>query len=94
MTIDIYDFANNAVTIELFNKRIKEIYVEVVTGDEIVYITYENETCQTCDSSLGTRIEDFLDGAYQVEGEKNIQDWINFEPKGSIYSYERMRLFN
>ena len=94
MMIKAYDFANRPVEIELFNKKIKAIYVAVISGDEVIQIIYEDDSCQTCDSSLGTRIQDALDGIYQVKGEKDIQKWINFKPRGFIYSYERMMLFN
>ena len=70
MMIEIYDFANRSVQIELFNKKIKGIYVAVISGDEVIQIIYEDDSCQTCDSALGTRIEDALDGIYQVKGEK------------------------
>lgn len=90
--LKIYDYADNAVTIDLPDKDIKRIYVSVVSGDEIVRIVYTDGSLDFYDSSK-TRIFSFNDGRYIVEGE-DIERFINWEPTSDYYySYDRYEEF-
>ena len=44
MKIRIYDYANNAVNIEIPDKPIKRIHVRILTGDETGTIRFEDGT--------------------------------------------------
>lgn len=92
MKIKIYDYCNNEVEIDV-TKEIKEILVKVVSGDEIIYIEYEDGSHDVFDSwSDGGRIG-FDDGYYTVEKDK-INEWNDFKfTKGRTFSYERLEKF-
>lgn len=51
MKIRIYDYDDNAVTIEIPDKPIKRIYVTVLTGDETGTIRFEDSTRLDFDAS-------------------------------------------
>lgn len=51
MKIRIYDYANNAVNIEIPDKPIKRIYVRILTGDETGTIRFEDGTRFDFDAS-------------------------------------------
>ena len=52
MKIRIYDYDDNAVTIEIPDKPIKRIYVTVLTGDETGTIRFEDDTPDDRDTKL------------------------------------------
>ena len=51
MKIRIYDYANNAVNIEIPDKPIKRIHVRILTGDETGMILFEDGTQLGFDAS-------------------------------------------
>jgi hypothetical protein len=77
----IYDFDNIAKEVKLPIKDISEISsidVKVITGDEVVDINLANGDCVTEDALVeGTRLYDFIDNVYTVEGER-VKEWIEF----------------
>lgn len=89
MKTKIYDYANNATEIEIKDKPIDYIFVEVITGDEVVTIHYTDNTEETFDSS-NCRNTDFNDGSYIVKGSA-IEKWLNF---GIEDSYKRLYEFD
>lgn len=92
MRTKIYDHANNAVEIDLQDKPIKEIYVRVLSGDEVVTVTYKDGTQDEFDSS-DCRMIAYYDGGYFVE-EKDIEKWLNYKAEESkTNSYNRMYIF-
>lgn len=92
MKIRIYDYANNAVNIEMPDKPIKRIYVRILTGDETGTILFEDGTQLGFDAS-GKRCPNFLDGSYFVEGD-DIWRWLEFRPPaGCTASYARQEMF-
>ena len=92
--ITIYDYRDEAVEAEIPDKPIKEIRVTVISGDEVCYIEYEDGTSVEVDSSHD-RILHFLDGVYLIDGEDEINRWLNFTPSYSIAaSYERRDMFD
>lgn len=94
MFMTIYDYANCEQKIVLPNKKIVEIDVLVVTGDETGFVRFEDGTKINFDASH-SRITDFIDGRYTVEGE-DIEKWLNFKPSGKriTISYERQEAFD
>ena len=52
MKIRIYDYANNAVNIEIPDKPIKRIHVRILTGDETGTILFEDGTQLGFDASV------------------------------------------
>lgn len=92
MKTKIYDYANKAVEIKIKDKPIEEIFIEIKSGDEIVTIYYKDGTRDRFDSS-NCRITGYDDGAYVVTGE-NIEKWLNYQPKGLTFSYNRQRFFD
>lgn len=87
-TMKIYDYANNAVEVELPDKEIKAIYVHVISGDEVVTVEFVDGTDIDFDSS-GSRMIGYDDGSYTVEGDM-INKWLAWRPSDKrTASYER-----
>ena len=40
MKFNIYDYADQSVEIETQNKPIEEIFVQIISGDETIVVTY------------------------------------------------------
>lgn len=91
----IYDYAGNKKVCDLGNDSIRELMVEVVSGDEVLWVQYENGKRKRFDSSE-TRFMSFADGTYWLSDKKAIEKWLKWKPeKGSNYhSYDRMRAFD
>ena len=92
MKIKIYNYCNEVVEIDVV-KEIKEIFVEVVSGDEIINIEYEDGSYEFFDSSHNSRLMNFDDGCYTIKKDK-INEWNDFKfTKGRTFSYERLYKF-
>lgn len=88
MKFYIQDYAGNKTECEIpDDSDIKEFYVIILSGDEIVDVDMVDGRTYSFDSSRH-RILDFYDGAYEVQKDR-LQEWMNFE--GS--SYGRMHHF-
>lgn len=89
----IYDYNNNIVEVSIPNKKIKAIFVHVITGDETGFIMFEDGNFLRFDSS-NTRLADFNDGCYLVP-ENLVDEWMNWQPSrdNETYSYERQMWF-
>lgn len=88
----IYDYAGNEVNIDLPDKEISEIFVEVISGDETGIVTFTDGTTVHFDAS-DCRMMNFYDGDYCVTG-ANIQKWLDFKPSSKrTASYERQEMF-
>lgn len=88
MKTKIYDYANNAREIKIKDKPIDYIFVEVITGDEVVTIHYTDGTQETFDS-CDFRNTNFNDGCYIVKG-SDIEKWLNCSIESS---YGRLHEF-
>lgn len=89
----IYDYNNNPVSVQLPDKEIKEIFVEVLSGDEVVSVEFTDGEILKFDSS-NRRIMNFDDGCYRVTGHM-IKKWMEFQPTpGKTASYERQWWFD
>lgn len=92
MIVPIYNYLNEISYVELPNKTIVEIYVNVLSGDETGYFLFEDGTRVPFDADFHTRNTDHYDGHYIVRGDE-INRWVNFETNGITVSYERLDSF-
>ncbi len=81
MKTKIYNYTN-AREIEIKDKPIDYIRVELISGDEVVTIHYTDSTQETFDSN-DCRYMNFYDGSYVVKG-SDIEKWLNCGIKSSI----------
>lgn len=84
-TIDIklYDYENNESSVTVEDKPIEAIVVNVVSGDEVAYIYYEDGTRIVTDS-CDNRDFSYLDESYLVKKDQ-VKQWINFEFKNAPF---------
>lgn len=75
--IKLCDYENNEVSVAIEDKPIEAIVVNVVSGDEIAYIYYEDGTRIITDS-CDHRDFSYLDESYLVK-KNQVKEWINFE---------------
>lgn len=66
-TLTLLDYANNKVEFTL-TKPFKAILISVVTGDEIAYVTYDDNSIDIFDSSKN-RLDDYNDYDYWLYNE-------------------------
>lgn len=89
---DIYDYDDQPTTIDLKDKDVKRLEVEMVTGDEIVTVVYADGSTESFDSS-NCRLTDYYDGEYTVE-EDRITEWVeSAKPVHSTIAYTRLDRF-
>lgn len=96
MKAKIYKYSDTARIIDLPDKKIRSIGVEILSGDEVVTFNFEDGEIIRVDACDCIRLASFEDGYYTVEG-SDIEAWLNWTPdKDSIggYSYERKWLFD
>lgn len=77
MIFNIYDFNDRATKVDTGDKVIKDLFVQVLSGDEVVTAEYDDGTRETFDSS-NNRWNSYVEGSYIIDRE-HLQDWINFE---------------
>ena len=66
MLIKILDYKNSVTEVDVGDiKDIRSMVVDVVTGDEILKVTYKDGTFKTFDSS-NDRTRNFYDGNYEL----------------------------
>ena len=89
----IYDYDNKAVEVELPDKEIDYIVVEVLSGDETGFVQFTDGTYLNFDAS-NDRFVHYADGWYRVPKE-HVRDWMNFKPsKEMTISYDRQKWAN
>ena len=76
MKFTIYDYNSKATEVDTGDKEIKELFVQVLSGDEVVTVDYDDGTKKTFDSSTN-RYVSYVEESYIVEKDR-IQDWVNF----------------
>lgn len=91
MTITILDYNNKKKEVEIGElKDIRSMKMSVVTGDEILHVTYKDGTEKEFDSSDDRR-RDYYDGGYvlyNIDTEPEINELKNEEWKNrDNYSY-------
>lgn len=94
MKFNIYNYADQPVEIETQNKPIEEIFVQILSGDETIIVTYADGSEDDFDAD-DTRITSYDDGFYVVT-KQHLKEWMNWKPqKGEkCYSYHRQRQFD
>ena len=97
MKVKIYDYDDKVKEVEIpDDKHIKYIVVNIVSGDETGYVTFDEDEFADFDAS-NSRVRAFDDGGYIVEGD-NIQKWLNWIPTHGEYllpySYMRQMAFS
>lgn len=94
MKFNIYDYADQPIEIETQDKPIEEIFVQILSGDETIVVTYADDDEDEFDSA-NNRIESYNDGFYIVTKEF-LDEWMNWKPQEgeTCYSYHRQRQFD
>lgn len=77
MIFNIYDFNGRATEVDTGDKVVKDLFVQVLSGVEVVKVEYDDGTREIFDSS-SNRWNSCVEGSYIVDRE-HLQDWINFE---------------
>ena len=66
MKIRLLDYKNKIIVVDVGDiKEIGSMYIEVLSGDEVLYVIYKDYTIKTFDSS-NTRCKDNLDARYPI----------------------------
>lgn len=77
-TIGIYDYLDNFYDTGVLFDAVKEIDVHVLTGDEVIYVTYKDKRpklrLDSANFSHKPRLFDFDDGFYTVE-QADFEEW-------------------
>ena len=76
MKFKIYDYNGKATEVDTGDKEIKGLFVQVLSGDEVVTVEYDDGTSETFDSS-DSREYSYIEEFYIVEKD-SIQDWISY----------------
>lgn len=97
MIFDIYDYKGKATKADTHNKEVRQLLVQVLSGDEVVTVDYGDGTNETYDSSNNRFINRF-DGSYSVTLE-DLQEWIAYgvsraNSNSENLSYKRMYEFD
>ena len=97
MIFNIYDFNDRATKVDTNNKEVRQLLVQVLSGDEVVTVDYSDCTNETYDSSNNRFINRF-DGSYSVTLE-DLQEWIAYgvsrvNSNSENLSYKRMYEFD
>ena len=70
MKIRLLDYENKISFVDVGDiKEIGSMYIEVLSGDEVLYVIYKDYTIKEFDSS-NTRCEDSHDGGYPIYNEQ------------------------
>lgn len=87
----VYDYLNTPVEVNLPDRPISSIFVQILSGDETGTVAFEDGTAVHFDAS-NHRIYGFFDGSYVVCKSK-VKEWLAFSPTpGETASYERGRM--
>ena len=93
MKFNIYDFNDNITIVDTKNRDVDRVKVEVISGDEVVYIEYRDGSAEKRDSSHD-RFINYYDGCYTLSGDR-LTEWMNFKARegSTCLSYERLEKF-
>ena len=70
MKIRLLDYQNKIIVVDVGDiKEIGSMYIEVLSGDEVLYVIYKDYTIKEFDSS-NTRCEDSHEGGYSIYNEQ------------------------
>lgn len=93
MKVKIYDYADASTEVEIGNlEDIAIMGIEVISGDELLHVTYKNYDTRVFDSSECRNI-DCYDGGYTIyDFRKKKEDNLLFDEKWNSYSNSYMRM--
>ena len=81
MSVKIFDYADkvSVIDIDITSDEITDVYVEVVTGDEILNVIYKDGTEKRFDSLVGdVRVYEWSDYSYYLKRNGVLSDiWLN-----------------
>ena len=90
MKIRLLDYENKISFVDVGDiKEIGSMYIEVLSGDEVLYVVYKDYTVKEFDSS-NTRCEDSHDGGYPIYNEQigiNLLKDKDFLNRSDSYDY-------
>ncbi len=88
----VYDYSGRPVEVSLPDKKITEINVVVLSGDETGNVVFADGTYISFDASQprGADMREF-EGAYSLLGD-NIFHWLDFKPT-KLTAYSRLARF-
>ena len=86
----IYDCYDDEKVCDLGCEPIRELVVEVISGDEVLTVIYQNGERKRFDSSE-TRFMSFADGLSIINDQKGIEKWLKWKPKKDSRGYARDR---
>ena len=70
MKIKLLDYENKTKVVDVGDiKEIESMYIDVITGDEVLVVVYKDYTIKKFDSS-NTRCEDSYDAEYPIYNEQ------------------------
>lgn len=78
MKFKIYNYNGKATEVDTGDKLVKQLFVQVLSGDEVVTVEYDDGTKKTFDSSYN-RYVSHIEESYIVEKDR-IQDWVSYVP--------------
>ena len=98
MKTKIYNYADSETEIELQDKPIEIMFVEIISGDEVLTVIYEDHTIERFDAD-DWRTASYADASYPVFKEC-LNEWFIFDPEKDLdpkyptrYSYARQEKF-
>ena len=90
MEIKLLGYKNKTKVVDVGDiKEIESMYIDVITGDEVLVVVYKDYTIKTFDSS-NTRCKDHLDARYPIYNEPiglNLLEDEDFLNRKSSYDY-------
>lgn len=81
----VYSYSNIGYPQFIMNKDIEDIeslQVNIISGDETIYIKFHDGTSYQFDSSIqDPRISDYFDGGYMLTKKEDIRKWMEYDGK-------------
>lgn len=83
----ILNYANMIFETDIDLDEIKEVEVEIISGDEVISVHLKDGTIEQIDADnigFDQRCVDFYDGYYKIKGKKKLEEW---NERIDTYSY-------
>ena len=78
MKFNIYDYNGRATEVDTGDNIIKQLFVQLMSGNEVVSVEYDDGERETFYSS-NNRWNSYVEGSYIVE-QDHLQQWIDYAP--------------
>ena len=72
--VEILNYRKERFPIEIDMSGVRDIYLKVVSGDEILDITYYNGSNKTIDPMAEYRYDELPEGSYYIYDQTNLDD--------------------